>query len=200
MHLSFEHAREDVAALGQLAGSLDAAARARSVFAGDFNLAPEDGLKPEPCGAFAGVCSAGFRATNFEPTNLCEVVSDGHGMVYDNFLVHESRMREDSLTLTAVVDGDRAEQFAYVLPVDQLMLEVAELEPLKFPRAWLLESLKGAVAAASPDEELAEEDGGGSAAEIDATGANPSRVASASPRMGALGLFDHRFSFIQFAL
>lgn len=213
-------AREDAAALGRYAAGLEDGVKERTLFVGDFNLAPvkEKGMNPDPECAFEGLSAAGFHPANFEPTNLCALGRSG-GRVYDNVLAHESCTSEEGGVFSLAVDACRAEgrpgQRAYVFPMDDLLLKSA-YGHLNYPRAWVLEGLVGAAAAAAAapkpatpaapegdedDEESDDEDEpaeeGGAAAAAAAAPEAAVKTRTAANGLCSLGLFDHRFLFVE---
>lgn len=172
---------DEVAALGEYAAQLSETERHRCVFAGDFNLAPELDLKPSPKwtgagNAFQKLFDAGFVASNRLATNLCFGQADKEGRVYDNFFVHAD-IHLVGLHLEMVQHRFQAgNQEVFVVNLDEMLLTLAKEE--KVPADWLLTGLRGKTPA----------DGEGAAA------ANAGR--SHAHGMSSLGLFDHRFTFI----
>jgi len=179
----------------------------RTLFVGDFNLAPMrgKGMNLVSDSAFEKLETAGFRLANFEPTNLCALGRSG-GRVYDNVMAHKSCFEEESgvFSLEAVrPDEGRPNQLAYVFPMDDLLLDLAARSPLlNYPRPWLLEGLEGSAPQQSPlaqegEEEEEESDDDDEPMEAGPAGAGAVKMRTAANGLCSLGLFDHRLIFVE---
>lgn len=197
-------AQEDVRHLGLLARNLSPAEKMRSIFAGDFNLAPTPELKPSPQtaegkSAFEELSKSGFHAANFLRTNLLSVAKGTEPRVYDNFLVHADLWKTDSgaplhlESMKSLPPGHAESQRAFVVHLDDLL--IAQAAALDYPEEWLIKGLTSAAeephkwVLALLDSSTPDEDAGAKAA-----------AGKAAQGVSQLGLFDHCLSFIDLSL